>query len=251
LHSGRLTQIWRAAARNGTVVAVKTPASEWAEHAGAHEWLRREYSCLARLEHANIVRALDFVERRGRCALIMEYLGGGDLVPLAGTAAPHWIESVAALARALLHVHDRGYVHGDVKARNALFRDARARSAKLADFGSALPIGTPLAAEHGTAAHRPPMAGGRDRAAGPDADVYAFAVLLYELLTGRLPYGARPSMGSGEEAPRAPALPGPGETAALRALIRLVTDVLMAPEAAGTATLTNFSDVIEWVRKGS
>lgn len=253
-------EVWRAASSRGAVVAVKTPSPDWASHAGAREWLRREHACLARLDHERIVRALDFLEGGGRCFLVMEHLGGGDLVPLAGAPPRHWADSAAGLASALLHVHERGFVHGDVKARNALFRVPSSPAAKLVDFGSALPIGAALPGEHGTPAHRPPSQaspGGPTRA-GPEIDVYAFAVLLYELLAGHLPHDRRPGAYEGD-APGAQGAalglgpPGAGREGppAVRALWRHVLEALEAPERVGTPTLTNIFDVIEWVRRGS
>ncbi|HEU4620254.1 MAG TPA: protein kinase, partial [Gammaproteobacteria bacterium] len=111
LHAGRLTEVWRAVSREGAVVAVKTPAAPWSGHRGARLWLEREHRALGRLAHPRIVRAIDFLERDGCVALVTEYLGGGDLVPLAGAAPAFWLDAAAGVAEALAHVHERGYVH--------------------------------------------------------------------------------------------------------------------------------------------
>jgi serine/threonine protein kinase len=145
--------------------------------------LAREHALLSRLEHPHIVATLGLVEHRGVPALALEYLPGGDLVSLAGSHPRHWIGAVRDLSSALTYLHGRGWVHRDVKARNALF-DAAGR-VKLIDFASALPVGAPASAAGTTAHHRAP--GAAPSVADPGDDSYAFAVLIYELLTGRLP----------------------------------------------------------------
>jgi serine/threonine protein kinase len=145
--------------------------------------LAREHALLAQLRHPHIVATFGLVEHRGAPALALEYLPGGDLVSLAGAQPRHWIHAARDLLSALTYLHGRGWVHRDVKARNVLF-DAAGR-VRLIDFASALPIGAPASAAGTTAAHRAPRA--TPTIADRSDDAYAFAVLLYELLTGRLP----------------------------------------------------------------
>jgi serine/threonine protein kinase len=162
-------------------------------------------------------------------------LPGGDLVSLVGTHPRHWIAAACGVHAALTHLHARGFVHRDVKARNVLFgTDGRAR---LIDFASALPCGAAAVRGGTTAAHRAP---GRSAAAAPHDDAYAFAVLLYELLAGRLPYGPTgraAAAGAADPAPPAAA----GAVPAVAALAQRVLDVLGSRDAG----LSVFSDVLE------
>lgn len=218
-------------------VAVKLTRERWRGHPGAIELVAREHRVLAGIDHPHVVRARCFAERAGAAVLVTELLPGGDLVPLAGSPPKHWLPAARAVAAALEAVHAAGFVHGDVKARNVLF-DADGR-AKLIDFGSARPIGAP----------RPH--GGRTRAheilrfdpglASPVEDAYAFAVLLYELISGRLPFGPEPARWS----PPAPLDPGPER--GLEPLAARVMAALDAERAEDVVTLIEFADVLESV----
>jgi len=241
IHSGAVFEVWRGRLPDGTACAIKLPRRRHRNHPGAAAWLRREHDVLAACRHPHIVRRLGLVERDACNALAMEYLPGGDLVSLAGSPPRHWARAALEVVSALDAVHRQGYVHGDVKARNVLF-DSAGR-AKLADFGSALRIGRPLPAGGRTRAHEPlRFALAR---AEPAGDVYALAVLLYELMSGRLPYGAEPAAPT--EA--VPGWPPPGRNAP-RALAALGARVVQALGAAGPAdigTLMEFADVLESV----
>lgn len=213
LHRGAAADVWSARDDAGARAALKIAKPGLP---GAEALLARERRALERCTHSGIVRMLDFVAAPGANALVLEALEGGDLVSLAGAAPRHWLGAAAVVAEALGFVHARGLVHRDVKARNVRF-DLRER-ARLIDFGSAAPIGAAFEPGGTTPAHRRP---------GPDPacvsagdDVYAFAVLVYELMTGRLPFGPEPGRG------RAGPPPAPGAGGPFAPLEALVLETL-------------------------
>ncbi len=134
--------------------------------------------------------------------LALEYLPHGDLVPLLGAPPQQWLPAFRAVVGALADLRAHGLAHGDVKARNVLF--AADGSARLVDLTSARPLDAPAVVT--TAAYcLPAQSGARAR----DADCFAVAVLLFELLTGELPYGVGGLSDGGVELPReASAVPG-------------------------------------------
>lgn len=238
-----MTEIWFCSTDGGRPLAVKTLKPDWLSTPGARAVLRREYEILSSLRHPAIVAADAFIDEPERAALVLEYLGGGDLVSLAGIAPRHWIAPVRDVLTALDHLHERGYAHRDVKARNVMF-DATGR-ARLIDFGSVARIGAP-GSEHGTtAAHRPSRAQlTRVRA---EQDLHAFAVLLFELLAGRLPFGAEPDTDSAANAPESTFAIEIADRPDLDALGKLVLSALETggdPEIPGVA---EFANVIESV----
>ena len=249
LHSGEVVDVYRGFARGATgpadseartaptPVAVKLTRERWRGHRGAIELVAREHRVLASIHHPHVVRPRGWAERGGVAALVTEFLPGGDLVPLAGGPARHWLPAARAVASALAAVHSAGFVHGDVKARNVLF-DAGGR-AKLVDFGSAERIGARRGTGGRTRAHEPLTF--ELSTASPVEDAYAFAVLLYELLAGRLPFGPAPARW---------ARPAPLEIGAPRGLEPLaarVTASLQAAKPADVVTLIEFADVLESV----
>lgn len=262
---GRMTEVWLGTAADGRPFAIKTLKSDWLAKPGARTLLRREYELLESLQHPHIVTADALVDTPDCAALVCEYLGGGDLVSLAGAPARHWIDSVRDVLAALEYLHGRGFVHRDIKARNVMF-DGEGR-ARLIDFGSAARVGAPWTQHGTTAAHRParPPPG---RVAA-EQDLHAFAVLLYELLAGRLPSptgsdagaehaaevtsgaeaepgaGAAPDAGAWAHAPR---LASAGEDSPeLAALGRLVLGTLASGGGSGIGSVPQFANVIESV----
>jgi serine/threonine protein kinase len=131
----------------------------------------------------DLVTPLELVEYDDGPALALEYLPNGDLVSLLGAPPCHWLAALRTVVSALTDLHAYGVAHGDVKARNVLF--ARDQSARLVDLTGARPVDEP--AVRSTAAYSLPT----DVAAtARAADCFALAVLLHELATGQLPYGA-------------------------------------------------------------
>jgi eukaryotic-like serine/threonine-protein kinase len=155
----------------------------------------REARAAAALAHTNIVQLFDYGEESGRPYMVFEYLPGGSLeerLAEAGSLSEDEIARVATdIASGLAHAHERGVVHRDLKPANVLF-DAEGR-AKIADLGIAQLRGADTLTDAGTilgtAGYISPEQT-RGEPATPASDVYAFGVVLYRLLSGRLPFEA-------------------------------------------------------------
>jgi eukaryotic-like serine/threonine-protein kinase len=155
----------------------------------------REARAIAALAHPNICTLYDFGETGGRPFIVLEYLPGGSLDDRLAAGRPLPDDETERIARdlaaGLAHAHERGVVHRDLKPANVLF--GAAGHAKIADFGLAR-LGnaagpTSAGIVLGTAAYIAPeqVAG---EPASPASDVYAFGVILFRMLTGRLPFEA-------------------------------------------------------------
>jgi WD40 repeat protein len=184
----------------GRRVAVKLPRHEANQRSEERTRFVREAHNLARLSHPAIVPVLDVGWSEGLFYIVCSLVDGPTLAerlangPLAPRAAA---EFIATIALALEHAHQHGIVHRDVKPSNILF-DARG-SPWLTDFGLAMcrDGGATLTTEGqllGTPAYMAPeqAAGAAHRVDGR-SDVYSLGVILYECLTGQLPFIGSPS----------------------------------------------------------
>jgi eukaryotic-like serine/threonine-protein kinase len=159
----------------------------------------REARAIAPLAHPNICTLYAYGDSDGRPYIVLEYLSGGTLEDRLAAGRPlpdDETERIAAgIAAGLAEAHAHGVVHRDLKPANVLF-DAEGR-AKIADFGIAR-IGeggglTAAGTVLGTAAYiSPEQAAGEP--ATPASDVYAFGVILFRMLTGRLPFEAEDAL---------------------------------------------------------
>jgi non-specific serine/threonine protein kinase len=153
-----------------------------------------EARLLASLDHTHIVPIYDFVEHEGLCLLVMERLTGGTLWSRfqAGALTPDRSCAVTlATCSALHYAHAHGVLHRDIKPDNLLFSTHGVL--KVTDFGIAKVVGgsstvaTRAGDILGTPAYMAPeQAQGESLGAG--ADIYALGTVLYELLSGRLPF---------------------------------------------------------------
>ena len=157
--------------------------------------IKREAQTMAKFgTQPNIVTVHDYGEEDGAPFIVCEYVPGGELRDeLTSAAGPLPLERALAVAtdicRALSFAHDRNIVHRDLKPENVWLTEER--SAKLGDFGIALSLGrtrlTMPGGLTGTAMYMAP-----EQVSGGDvdarSDLYAFGVLLYELVTGRPPF---------------------------------------------------------------
>jgi serine/threonine protein kinase len=153
----------------------------------------REAQAAARLNHPGIVTLYELGEEDGNALLVTELVDGTTLAGLChdGVLSDHEIGEIGAdLCEALDHAHSRSVVHRDIKPQNVLVTDEGERRAKLMDFGVArLTDAAALTAPGdivGTLAYMAPEQA-EGRAAGPEADVYSLALMLYECWSGENP----------------------------------------------------------------
>lgn len=234
LGRGGTAEVWYARAADGREAALKLARPELPGQAAANAAIRREHEVLCRVASPHVATAYELLECRGAAVLALHYLPYGDLVPLLGAPPRQWLPAYAGVVAALGDLERHGLAHGDVKARNVLF--AADGSARLIDLAHARPLddrAAPATAAYGL----PPGADARAR----DADCFALAALLYELVAGRLPYGPGGAAAAGAEPPTVP-LEDP-------AAARLLTAAATALRAGGRGLgLSYFADVIESVR---
>lgn len=160
------------------------------------EALAREVRAIAALDHAGVVRLLDFGTGEGEAWLVTELMAGGTLAPWRGRMSGRSLQRVIAqVLEALAHAHARGVVHRDIKPGNLLLARPDPLKARLAivDFGVAHALGTEVATERrfGTPDYMAPeQIAGSARDHGPWTDLYSFGCTLYALITGAGPFGS-------------------------------------------------------------
>jgi serine/threonine-protein kinase len=180
--------------RLGRLVAIKELPPTFAADAHVRERFSTEARTLATLSHPHIVPIYDYVEREGLCLIVMEELPGGtvwDRFTTTGLTPPTACAVVLACCAALQHAHDKGVLHLDVKPDNLMF--ARDEAIKVTDFGISRvlsgdqTLGTLDGQVLGTPAYMSPeQAKGAELT--PASDVYSAGIMLYELLSGELPW---------------------------------------------------------------
>jgi eukaryotic-like serine/threonine-protein kinase len=193
--TGGMSSVYRAHDRLlERTVALKVLHEHYSSDEDYVERFRREARAAAQLTHPGIVTVIDRGEQDGRQFIVFEHVSGETLkdVLLREGRLPvrRAVELALEVARALQFAHERGLVHRDVKPQNVLLNgDGRA---KVTDFGIAREVdveqgltqaGTVLGTSHYLAPEQ-----ARGEAVDEKSDVYALGAVLFELLTGEVPF---------------------------------------------------------------
>ena len=177
-------------------VAIKKIPPQFAEDPAVRRRFIAEARLMAAIDHPHVVPVYDYIEYEDLCLLVMEHLPGGtvaDRFAQDGFNATAAIAVALACAAGLDAAHKHGVLHRDIKPANLLF--SANGSVKLADFGIARIVGgndtlvTRAGEVVGTPSYMAPeQARGQD--VSPATDVYQLATMLYQLLSGVLPFPA-------------------------------------------------------------
>jgi serine/threonine-protein kinase len=200
LGTGGMSNVYKATDRIlERTVAVKILAEHLSDDERFVARFRREALAVAKLIHPNIVQVYDTGKDDGRHYIVMEYVegrSGAQILQRQGPVEPEIAAEIGIQACAGLdYAHRRGIIHRDVKPGNLMIVGGPVgggeMTVKLTDFGIARAIEqtriTQVGSVVGTAAYLAPEQV-RGEEATPATDVYALGVVLYQFLTGRLPY---------------------------------------------------------------
>src|SRR4030081_2079794 len=193
LGSGGMADVYCAEDQQlGRKVALKLLHRRFAEDPGFVGRFRREAQAAAGLQHPNVVGVSDRGSYEDTYYIAMEYLMGRSLKQLIRQEAPldpvRAIDLTIQILQAARFAHRRGVIHRDLKPHNVIVDEAD--HAKVTDFGIARAGAsdmTETGSIMGTAQYlSPEQAQGRQ--VSPSADIYAVGVVLYQMLTGQVPF---------------------------------------------------------------
>ncbi len=197
LGSGGMAEVFRARDQMlDRYVAIKVLRTDYTSNSGFQERFRQEARAAANLSHPNIVTVHDFGLDSDQLFIVMEHVPGTDLKSLLRKRGRFTVEEAIPLivqaCAGIGFAHRAGLVHCDVKPHNMLVTpDQRL---KVTDFGIARALATIRPGERADVVWGSPQYFSPEQASGempsPASDVYSLGVVLYEMLTGTLPFTA-------------------------------------------------------------
>jgi serine/threonine-protein kinase len=256
LGSGGMANVYRAHDPHlGRDVAVKVLADRYSADPAFVERFRREASAAAQLNHRNIVQVFDRGETDGTYFIVMEYLSGPDLksvIRRRGALPPlEAIDNAQQILAALTAAHRHDVIHRDIKPQNVML--ASDGLLKVTDFGIAR-AGvesemTEAGSVIGTAQYlSPEQAHGGELTSA--SDCYSAGIVLYEMLTGRVPFdGDRPVVVAMKQISEPPVPPRVYEPGIPPALEQVVLTALSKRPSERYRTAEEFSAALDAVRR--
>ncbi len=177
---GGMAQVFKAVeVDSGMNVAVKVMKRENYESADTY---RREFVVLRGLMHPYIVKLYDFIDTPGYVYIVMEYLPGGSLKERIGFPDKlKLIEDIIKISLAIDFAHANGVIHRDIKPANVLYD--RSEEPRITDFGIAINMFSHTV----TPAYMAPEQI-KGEPLDPRTDIYQLGLMLYEIMTGHLPF---------------------------------------------------------------
>ncbi|XP_071837919.1 uncharacterized protein [Apostichopus japonicus] len=159
--------------------------------------LYREAKVMSKLRHPNIARLYETIKSNNLYFLVTEYVAGGDLLSYVRNQKDGYLSEsrsrvyVRQLVSALHHLHERGVVHRDLKMENIIL-DAKRKNLKLIDFGLSNHYNTDqlLKTHCGSPEYAAPELFVTGREYGPEIDIWSFGIIVYAMVTGKLPFTA-------------------------------------------------------------
>lgn len=180
------------------IVAIKVLPKRLSENPEYVERFYKEGKAAAKLSHNNIVQAIDVGESGGYHYFVMEYVEGKTVYDDLSNGQPYpepiALKIAIQIAHALLHAHEKGLIHRDVKPKNVMITNAGV--AKLADMGLAREAADEAAAQmeagraYGTPYYISPEQIRGEMNIDYRADIYSLGATLYHMVTGRVPFEA-------------------------------------------------------------
>lgn len=173
-------------------VALKFLPSELTRHEHARERFTREAQAAAALDHPNICTVHEIDEAEGKTFISMAFIQGSSLrkrIANGPLALDEVLEFALQITEGLEEAHSKGIIHRDIKSANIMVNEKG--QAKIMDFGLAKIAGDPLMTKEGaaigTVAYMSPEQA-RGEPVDHRSDIWSLGVVLYEMLTGRLPF---------------------------------------------------------------
>ncbi len=211
----------------GRKVALKVLHERFAADEEFVERFKREASSAAGLQHQHLVAVYDRGEWHGTSYIAMEYVAGRTLKQIVAEEGPlppaHAVDLTVQILRAARFAHRRGVIHRDFKPQNVIVDDEG--RAKVTDFGIARAGAsdmTETGSIMGTAQYLSPEQA-QGHAVTARSDLYSIGIILYELLTGRVPFQADSqvtiALKQVSEAPVAPSQINPAVTPELESVV--------------------------------
>ncbi|MGI9952342.1 Stk1 family PASTA domain-containing Ser/Thr kinase [Moorellaceae bacterium AZ2] len=174
-------------------VTIKILREQFASDRNFVARFQQEAQAVARLSHPNVVSIYDVGQEEGLHYLVMEYVEGNSLKEVIDQRAPlpaqEAVDIALQICEALEHAHENGVIHRDIKPHNILI--TKQGRVKVTDFGIAQAVSEATMTYTGTligSVHYLAPEQARGESTGVTADIYSLGVVLYEMVTGQVPF---------------------------------------------------------------